>query len=160
VVKGKSGVGGDFKHIPACHSDTQLGCVIAFSTFDQPVPSDTLFGRPAALAGKKLPKHAEVLCTNPASLRGGKGILDSISPSAPFAPHNPLAAGIKLLGIDFPEPSTVYWAAKGAYSARCVDSHGAHVLMLAPRNGAKAPTPSPTPGWGFTCWTPTSPWAT
>ncbi len=149
VVQGNSGVGGDFKHIPACRSDTQLGCVIAFSTFDQPAPSDTLFGRPAPLPGKTLPKHAEVLCTNPANLGGGKGKLDSISPSAPFAPHSPLAAGIKALGIDFPQPSTVYWATQGAYSAKCVDSNGAHVLMIAPRHGAKAPNPSPTPAWGL-----------
>jgi Protein of unknown function (DUF3089) len=149
VVKGNTGVGGDFKHIPACRSKTQLGCVIAFSTFDQKVPTGALFGSPAALPGGKLPKHAEVLCTNPANLSGGKGLVDSISPSAPFAPHSPLAAGIKLLGIHFPSPSTVYWATRGAYSARCVDSNGAHVLMIKPRHGATAPTPSPTPGWGL-----------
>ena len=149
VVKGSTGVGGDFKHIPACRSKTQLGCVIAFSTFDQPVPSDSLFGRPAPLPGKKLPKHAEVLCTNPASLTGGSGILDSISPSASFAPYSPLAAAIKLLGVNFPEPSTVYWATQGAYSARCVDSNGAHVLMVGARHGAPTPKPSPTTGWGL-----------
>jgi hypothetical protein len=149
VVKGNTGVGGDFKHIPACRSNTQLGCVIAFSTFDQPVPSNSLFGRPAALAGHTLPPNAEVLCTNPASLSGGSGLLDSISPSAPFAPHSPLAAGIKILGINFPQPPTVYWAANGAYSASCVDSNGAHVLMIKARNGAPTPNPSPTPGWGL-----------
>jgi hypothetical protein len=42
LVKGNTGIGGDFKHIPACRGDTQLGCVIAFSTFDQPVPSDSV----------------------------------------------------------------------------------------------------------------------
>lgn len=149
VVKGNTGVGGDFRHIPACRSNTQLGCVIAFSTFDQPVPSGSLFGLPAALTGKKLPKHAEVLCTNPANLAGGSGIVDSISPSAPFAPNNPLAAGIKLLGIAFPSPPTVYWSTKGAYSAKCVDSNGAHVLMISPRHGAPLPKPSPTPQWGL-----------
>jgi pimeloyl-ACP methyl ester carboxylesterase len=149
VVKGNTGIGGDFKHIPACRSKTQLGCVIAFSTFDQPVPNGSLFGHPAPLAGEKLPKHAEVLCTNPASLAGGSGLLDSISPSAPFAPHSPLAAGIKLLGVDFPEPSTVYWATQGAYSAKCVDSNGAHVLMIKARHGAPTPKPSPTAGWGL-----------
>ena len=149
VVKGNTGVGGDFKHIPACRSDTQLGCVIAFSTFDQPVPSNSLFGRPAALTGHTLPAGAEVLCTNPASLGGGSGLLDSISPSAPFAPHSPLATGIKILGITFPQPSTVYWGTNGAYSASCVDSNGAHVLMITARHGAPTPNPSPTPGWGL-----------
>ena len=149
VVKGSTGVGGDFQHIPACRSATQLGCVIAFSTFDQPVPKGSLFGNPSALAGHTLPAGAEVLCTNPASLGGGSGVVDSISPSAPFDPQSSLAAGIKLLKIKFPHPPTVYWSTTGAYSARCVDSNGAHVLMLRARHGAPLPTPSPTPQWGL-----------
>jgi hypothetical protein len=149
VVSGNTGVGGDFKHIQACRSSTQLGCVIAFSTFDQPAPSNSLFGRPAPLAGHTLPPNAEVLCTNPASLGGGSGPLDSVSPSKPFAPHSSLAAGVKLLGITFPEPSTVYWATNGAYSARCVDSNGAHVLMINARNGAPTAIPSPNAQWGL-----------
>jgi hypothetical protein len=148
VVKGNTGIGGDFKHIPACRSKTQLGCVIAFSTFDQPVPSGSLFGRPAAQAGHTLPPGAEVLCTNPASLGGGSGLLDSIEPSAPFYSGSILSAGIKALGINFPHPSTVYWAVNGAYSAKCVDSNGAHVLMITARDGAPTPKPVPTPGWG------------
>ena len=44
VKKGKD-VGGDFKHVPACRSDTQLGCVVAFSSFDQVPPADSKFGR-------------------------------------------------------------------------------------------------------------------
>ena len=43
VAKGK-GIGGDFKHVGACRSARQLGCVIAFSTFDAPVPSNAIFG--------------------------------------------------------------------------------------------------------------------
>jgi Protein of unknown function (DUF3089) len=149
VVKGRTGVGGDFKHIPACRSRTQLGCVIAFSTFDQPVPSNSLFGRPAPLAGHTLPANAEVLCTNPASLGGGGGLLNSVSPSKPFDPKSILSAGIKLLGINFPEPSTVYWATNGAYSAKCVDSNGAHVLMVKSRHGAPTAKPSPNAQWGL-----------
>jgi DUF3089 family protein len=149
VVQGNTGIGGDFKHIPACRSDTQLGCVLAFSTFDQPAPSNSFFGRPAALAGETLPPNAEVLCTNPASLGGGAGLVDSIAPSAPFAPRSSLAAGIKLLNVTFPQPPTVYWATRGAYSAKCVDSNGAHVLMITARNGAPTPTPSPNAQWGL-----------
>jgi hypothetical protein len=150
VVKGNTGIGGDFKHMPACRSTTQLGCVIAFSTFDQPPPkTGSLFGHPTALAGHTLPPNAEVLCTNPASLGGGSGLLDSISPSAPFDPKSALAAGIKLLGVNFPQPSTVYWATNGAYSAKCVESNGAHVMMIKARHGAPTPKPSPTPGWGL-----------
>jgi hypothetical protein len=149
VVRGNTGVGGDFQHIPACRSKDQLGCVIAFSTFDQPVPDNSLFGRPAALPGETLPPDARVLCTNPASLGGGSGIGDPISPSAPFAPHSTLAAGIKLLHITFPRPPTEYWAAPGAFSAQCVNSNGAHVLMVTPRHGAPTPSPSPNAQWGL-----------
>ena len=45
-------------------SATQLGCVIAFSSFDQPPPANSLFGR-TAVAGD------QVLCSNPAALGGG-----------------------------------------------------------------------------------------
>jgi hypothetical protein len=150
LVKGSSGIGGDFKHIPACRGATQLGCVIAFSTFDQPVPSDSLFGRPRALLGQPTPpKGDEVLCTNPANLGGGSGLLDPIQPSAPFAPGSTLSLGIKVLNLKVPTPPTVYWASPRSYTARCEDSNRAHVLEIAARNGAQTPTPSPTPQWGL-----------
>jgi Protein of unknown function (DUF3089) len=152
LVKGNTGIGGYFKHIPACRKDTQVGCVIAFSTFDQPVPSDSLFGRPGALAAlgqKAPPKGDEVLCTNPANLAGGSGVLDPIQPSAPFAPGSTIALGLSVLKWNVPSPSTVYWTSPGSFSARCVDSNGAHVLMVTARDGAQTPTPAPTPEWGL-----------
>lgn len=45
LVKDGSDVGGTFQHVPACRTINDLGCVIAFSSFDQPVPSNSLFGR-------------------------------------------------------------------------------------------------------------------
>jgi hypothetical protein len=150
LVKGNTGIGGDFKHIPACRSATQLACVIAFSTFDQPPPSDSFFGRVGTLnVGPTPAKGDEVLCTNPANLAGGSGILDPIQPSAPFAPGSIIAAGLSVLKWTVPAPSTVYWTAPGSYTARCEDSGGAHVLMVTPRNGAQTPTAAPTPEWGL-----------
>jgi Protein of unknown function (DUF3089) len=150
LVKGNTGVGGDFKHIPACRSATQLGCVIAFSTFDQPVPSGSLFGRPIVLLGTPKPaKGDEVLCTNPANLAGGGGLLDVVQPSAPFAPGSSVAGAIALLQWRVPTPPTPFWASPGAYTARCVDSNGAHVLMVKARDGAQTPTPSPSAVWGL-----------
>jgi hypothetical protein len=148
LVKGNSGIGGDFKHIPACRGNTQLGCVIAFSTFDQPVPPKSLFGRPGALGGAA-PKGDEVLCTNPANLAGGSGLLDPILPSAPFAPGSTIAVGNAILNLKLPMPSTVFWTAPNSYTARCANSNGAHVLEIAARNGAQTPTPAPTPEWGL-----------
>jgi hypothetical protein len=152
LVKGNTGIGGYFKHVGACRSATQLHCVIAFSTFDQLVPSDSLFGRPGAiktLGQKKPPKDDEVLCTNPASLAGGSGLLDTIQPSAPFAPGSTIALGLGVLNFHPPTPSTVYWASPGDYTAKCVNSNGAHVLMVTARHGAQTPSPAPTPEWGL-----------
>ena len=150
LVKGNTGIGGDFKHIPACRSATQLGCVIAFSTFDQAVPSDSLFGRVGTVnLGPTAGKGDEVLCTNPANLAGGSGVLDPIQPSAPFAPGSIIALGLGVLKWNVPSPHTVYWTSPGSYTARCENSNGAHVLMVAPRNGAQTPAPAPTPEWGL-----------
>jgi Protein of unknown function (DUF3089) len=151
LVKGNSGIGGTFKHVPACRKPTQLSCVIAFSTFDQPVPSDSFFGRPGAINGFGKPpaKNDEVLCTNPANLAGGSGLITPIQPSAPFAPGSTIAVGIKLLKLNFPSPKTVFWSSPDSYTARCENSGGAHVLEVTARNGAQTPTPAPSPEWGL-----------
>jgi Protein of unknown function (DUF3089) len=150
VVKKGTGIGGDFKHIPACRSNTQIGCVIAFSTFDQPPPSDSLFGHPVNASLKPInDSKFQVLCTNPAALAGGSGLLDPISPSAPFAPGSLIAEGIAGLKFNVPTPPTTWWSAPGSYSAQCVTENGATVLMIKARDGAQTPTPSPTPAWGL-----------
>jgi hypothetical protein len=152
VKPGPKGIGGDFKHIPACRSKAQLGCVIAYSTFDQPVPKASVFGRPsAALAVFGLPtgKGDIVLCTNPAALAGGSAIVHPIFPSAPFAPGTVIAIGNSLLKITQPHPPTVWSTQPDAYSAHCVDSNGAHVLMLKALNGAQVAHPVPNAGWGL-----------
>ena len=105
VKKGKD-VGGDFKHVRACRAPKQLGCVVAFSTFEDPAPANSIFGRTAA-AG------LEVLCTNPAALGGGSAILHSIYPSAPFAPGTIIATAIKILGVTQPTPPTTWAADRG-----------------------------------------------
>jgi hypothetical protein len=142
LVKRGTGVGGSFQHVPACRSDTQLACVIAFSTFDQPPPADSLFGR------TKVPGD-QVLCTNPAALRGGAAQVDPIFPSAPFAPGTLIAAGISLLKITQPPASTTWISEPGAYRARCSSAGGANVLQITPLSGAQTATPSPDPTWGL-----------
>jgi hypothetical protein len=150
LVKQGSDVGGDFKHIPACHSATELGCVIAFSTFDEPVPVDSLFGRPSQLPGTPPPPaDTVVLCTNPAALAGGSGVLDPIFPTAPFFKGSPLYAANLLLKLHIPHTKTTWWSAPGAYRARCSSADGANVLQIMPLHGAVTPTPSPTPAWGL-----------
>jgi hypothetical protein len=148
VKKGKE-IGGDFKHIPGCTEASQLGCVIAFSTFDQPVPTASLFGRPTGILGTKAPKGDVVLCTDPAALAGGRGLLDPIFPSRPFDRGSSLAAGTALLGLTQPMPPTVWSTEPGSYRAHCSSANDANVLEVSAVGGAKTPIPSPTPAWGL-----------
>jgi hypothetical protein len=142
LVKRGHGVGGTFKHIPACRSAAQLGCVIAYSTFDQVPPADSLFGRTTV-------KGDQVLCTNPAALAGGAAKADPIFPSAPFAPGTLIAAGLSLLKLTQPMPGTVWGSEPGAYRARCESVSGANVLEVSALHGAQTATPSPNPTWGL-----------
>lgn len=71
VPQGKD-VGGDFKTVPLCRSNDQIGCVIGYVSFrnDSPPPPKSRFGRATSA-------DMMVACTNPAALAGGKAILDS-----------------------------------------------------------------------------------
>jgi hypothetical protein len=75
VVPANGDVGGDFKSVPLCHSASQLGCVIAYSSFrdTSPPPDNSRFGRPRddKLTGM------EAACVNPANLAGGPGAAKS-----------------------------------------------------------------------------------
>ena len=140
VRKGKD-VGGDFKNIPACRKTKQTGCVVAFSTFDQVPPANSIFGR-------TLVKGQQVLCTNPASLHGGSGLLNPLVPTTPFAPGS-IALGIQLLGVTYPAASTPWIGVPGSYKAKCSTAGGASVLMVTPQGGAPTPKPSPDATWGL-----------
>ena len=67
LVPDGADVGGTFKAIPLCRKDSQIGCVIAYSTYrdTHPPPPDALFG--------KSRDALVVACTNPANLATGKG---------------------------------------------------------------------------------------
>jgi hypothetical protein len=142
LVRNGSGVGGTFAQIPACRRAAQVGCVIAFSTFDQPPPADSVFGRTTV-------KGEHVLCVNPVALQRRGTRLDTVLPSAPFAPGTLFADAFGLLHLAAPHPPTVWSGLPGAYSARCSSSGGAHLLQVRPLDGASAPVPSPDPAWGL-----------
>ena len=112
------------------------------SIYNGPVPEDSRFGRTTEA-------NREVLCTNPASLRGGAGTIDPIQPTAPFAPGTTIAAGIGLLGNPVPDVSTAWYQANDAYRARCVSEDGANVLQVASRGGAPVLRPVPDTTWGL-----------
>lgn len=141
TVARRSDRGGDFSKIPACRSRTQTGCVVAFVTFSGPVPLNSRFGRTADPA-------LEVLCTNPAKLRGGSRKIDSIYPTEPFAPGT-IAAVNGILGLP-PITATTPWVEyRNAYKASCSAADGANVLQVTPRGASPQLNPSPDPTWGL-----------
>ena len=123
VPKGAD-VGGAFKHIPVCRSDSQIGCVIAFADFrvNVPPPANSRFG--------KAPEGMQAVCANPAALGGGSGMLNAY-----------LSAGRISTGSDGPrEPfdwttpakpiDTAFVKVPGLLSAECVnDEHGSYLAV-------------------------------
>jgi hypothetical protein len=80
VPRGKR-VGGAFRRIPSCQSGHEVGCVIAYSSFDTTPSADALFGRADTSIGRRIglggpsKPGMQVLCTNPATLdRGTHGL--------------------------------------------------------------------------------------
>lgn len=141
TVKKGQDIGGDFQHIPACRSNRQVGCVVAFSTFDAPVPANTKFGRTSD-------PTREVLCTNPAALAGGSAKIDPIYPTAPFAPGL-IATGNQLLGVPPPTATTPWVESLGAYRAACSSEGGANVLQITARGASPVIKASPDATWGL-----------
>jgi len=142
LVKKDSDRGGDFRNVRACKSASQLGCVVAYSIYGGPVPEDTRFGKTTE-AGR------EVLCTNPAALRGGSANIDSIQPSEPFAPNTTIGGLTAGLGYVTPDVPGAWIEVDNAYRARCVSENGANVLQTTPLNGAPTLRPLPAENWGL-----------
>jgi hypothetical protein len=149
TVASGSDVGGDFRHIPGCRKTNQIGCVIAFSTFEGPVQDNTKFGRPSSLSEPGLPTTGDVLCTNPAALRGGSAQLTSVFPTQPFAPGTTIGFATTLVGVPQPAGATTPWFQAQAYSGGCSADSNAHVLQIAPVGGAPALNAIPDATWGL-----------
>jgi hypothetical protein len=138
-------VGGTFQHIPACRSNTQTSCVIAYSTFPSQPPADAVFGIPgqgvSLLSGQTERTGVSVLCTNPANLS------DSAA-TAPLLPYFWIA------GRPSRQLLTTDWVAfPSLYTGECHDSGGASWLQA---NDVGAKTDSRTrlqltngPAWGY-----------
>jgi hypothetical protein len=142
TVRDGSDRGGSFQNIPTCSKSTQLGCVIAFSSFNDTPPANAIFGRTTA-------PGQHVVCTNPAALGGGMARLNAIEPTKPFAPGTLIAAGIQLLHIQFPNVSTPWIEATSAFSGACSTDGGANFLKLTSLPGSPVPTASPDATWGL-----------
>jgi pimeloyl-ACP methyl ester carboxylesterase len=140
----------DFKHIPACTKNTQLGCVVAFSTFNDTPPPNAVFGKSGSLGGLAHSKGGTVLCTNPAALsNGGPATLTTVFPSKPFAPGTTIGALTTQVGMPMPTGVSTPWLQTQAYTGKCVTENGAHVLRISPLPGAPTLKPNPDPTWGL-----------
>jgi hypothetical protein len=140
LLLGGNVVEGEFNGFLPCRSAVQLGCVVAFSVYDETPPADSLFGR--------APGGAKVVCTNPARLLGGPASVETIYPSEPYAPGTLIATGIQLLGVEQPTAPTPWVSVRG-YRARCAREARASFLKITPLGGAPDFSPSPTPQWGL-----------
>jgi Protein of unknown function (DUF3089) len=154
TVRKGSDRGGVFRRVPTCARATQLSCVIAFSTFNATPPDRAIFGRGASrVAGfLGLPDGVglETACTNPAALGSHRSAsLTSVVPVEPFAPGTLIAAGISLLGLQWPTAPTTFLQSDGAFTGHCSRAGGAHVLRIASTPGTPVPKASPTPEWGL-----------
>jgi hypothetical protein len=142
VRKGRDS-GGDFRHVRACRSPRQLHCVVAFSTYNARVPADSVFGRAPVADRERL----QVLCTNPAALRGGAGLLDSYEPTAPFP--GTIGAAIGVMQGETPHVPTPWFKVPRGFRARCSTAGGASVLQVVARGSALRLAATPDAGWGL-----------
>ena len=153
TVKKDSDVGGDFRHVRACTAPKQIGCVIAFSTYNEPPPADTVFGVAGgsfdAAFGLPTGGDVEVLCTNPAALGGGAAPLETVFRAEPFP--GTLGVGLQIMfGGQVPDAPTPWLTPQDRYSGECVSNNGANVLLITPIGPLTTPlTPSPNPAWGL-----------
>jgi Protein of unknown function (DUF3089) len=119
--------GGDFNKIPACASEDQTGCVVAYSSFTAKPPPNSQFGRTTSDAGVRLlapnnpSPELRIICVNPAAPAGGSALLDPYLPSLAlkFLPgRHRLKVGTPW--VSFPDE----------YSARCESSGNATWLQV------------------------------
>ena len=153
TVKQGSDVGGVFRHVRGCHSPRQTSCVIAFSTFNQTPPDNAIFGKPpgvlSAAFNEPEPANLQVLCTNPAALRGGSAPLDTLVPTTPFP--GTIGLGVSILYNGSPPTAPTPWVTpQDHFTGACVQSpNGTNVLIISPVDGARTLTPSPDATWGL-----------
>jgi hypothetical protein len=125
-------VGGTFQHIPACNSTSATGCVVAYSSFNQTPPANSLFGRAgtgvSALSGQPSGPSSsfQVLCVNPTSLSSPAtpGALQPYFPTSAAAV--PAGAGQRPAG----KYSTPWVSYPNLYTAQCENQGGASWLQV------------------------------
>lgn len=126
-------VGGSFQHIPACRTARQTGCVVAYSMYNTPPPTNSYFGRvipaqyePWQSISQAQAVNLQVLCTNPASLAGSSDVLDPYFITTP----QPFKDNFPMLFAPAPDPPDPWVNYPDLYAAQCRNSSGASWLQV------------------------------
>jgi hypothetical protein len=122
---------GDFQNIRACRRRDQTGCVVAYSTFDQPPPPNSLFGRVGGGGSARTGEGTglEVLCVNPAAPGGGSGALDT------YRRTTVLPGPIGAIAGQPPSAPTPWVRYPRLYTAKCESANGATWLQVTDNGG-------------------------
>jgi hypothetical protein len=112
-------VNGTFKNIPTCTKPTDIGCMIAYSSYDvaSPPGANALFG--------KSPDGNEVACTNPGPLVGNSGPYNGSY--FPTTINNPLLQPDHLPPQDAGTPFVLY---RDMFQGNCVIKNGYSYLEI------------------------------
>jgi hypothetical protein len=142
--------GGDFQNIRACHRRDQTSCVVAYSTFDQPPPPNSLFGRVGGGVSARTGESAglEVLCVNPAAPGGGTGALKT------YRRTTSLPGPIGAVAGQPPSAPTPWVRYPRLYTGKCESANGATWLQITDIGGPtdqrlRFQNPVLGPTWGL-----------
>jgi hypothetical protein len=152
VRKGQT-TGGDFQNVPLCTRAGQVGCVFAWSTFNETPPSNSRYGRVPAKDDSGLGFPAgdgfQIACTNPAAVASNeRAPLTTYLRSEPF-PGILGALLVEMYGGPPPTAPTPWLEPADRYTGRCEERDGANVLLIEPIGSARRLNPSPDPTWGL-----------
>jgi hypothetical protein len=142
--------GGDFQHIRACRRREQTGCVVAYSSFDQQPPANSVFGRVGGGVSARTGEGTgmDVLCVNPVAPGGGFGALDT------YRRTNLVPGPIGAISGPAPSAPTPWVRYPRLYSAECQTANGATWLQITDIGGptdqrVRFQNPILGPTWGM-----------
>ena len=125
-----------FQDIPECSNSTAYGCVVAYSSYDEPSGDDP---GSSALFGTATASGYEIACTNPTALLNGDDPgtnepLDTYLPSEQLVNGNVLLPdgdlSLVLLGFTLPTVSAGFEEYQGALDGQCTYQGGSSWLQI------------------------------
>jgi hypothetical protein len=148
VVSTDRRVPGSFASLPLCTSLHEAWCVIAYSTFANPPPTNSIFaipGQGVSLPDETARSGVSIACTNPGALGGGSASLTASFTIGHtgywWAPANPAPRNVATPWVSYP----------GLFTAQCVHRGDSSWLSVT-RNGSPGAWPHlfiDTPEWGL-----------